>query len=618
MRQLSGIDVSFLNMETPSTFGHVSSLNIFDPTDAPGGASVEATKQIILERMDQLAPFRRRLVEVPFGLDLPYWIEDPDFDIDFHVRHHAVPAPGTPEQLAEVISRIVARPLDRSRPLWELYVIEGVANGTRIAQLTKIHHAAIDGAAGAGMLAAILDRSADYRPAGRVAPWTADTVPTDDQMLRLTAREYIRRPEKMIRLSVRSMRELAASTHNGGLRALADVIAQPMPGPLGRLLRERLRGNHHDVDHPPALPPTQAPRTPWNRPITPHRRFASTTIPLDDAKAIRRQFGCTFNDVVMALCSGALRRYLLAHECLPDEPLIAMVPISVRSGAEQDTYQNRVSALLADLATNEPDPVKRLRRVQTSMTAAKDNFAAIPAETLQDFTQFAPPAVAARAMRMYSRLRIADRMNPPFNLIISNVPGPNYPLYSAGAKLEHFYPVSALGDGQGLNMTVQSYNGNLDFGFIACRDLVPDLNTMVTYLQESMVELLSFCNALPPSPTAPVAASVSAAVNKTAARKAMAKKTPTPHRKPPAQKVSAVAPVAKKAPFAKKAPAASTEAAARKAAVVKKVAAAKRAPRPKSVGGRISAGRTPPVAKKAPVAQPAAPRTISNRKQATT
>lgn len=491
MRQLSGIDVSFLNMETPSVFGHVSSLNIYDPAGAPGGAGLEATKQTILERMDLLVPFRRRLVEVPMGLDMPYWIEDPDFDIDFHVRHHAVPAPGSPEQLAEVVSRIVARPLDRSRPLWELYVIEGVDNGRLIAQLTKIHHAAIDGAAGAQMLAVILDTDRDFRPSGQPTEWEPETAPTDDELLRITAREYLRRPEKFVRLGVRTMREFAAATQSGGLRALADIIAQPMPGPAGDLMRRRLRSQYgEDVDHPPALPPTQAPRTPWNASITPHRRFAYGSVPLEDAKTIRRAFGCTFNDVVMAVCSGTLRRYLTAHDCLPDESLIAMVPVSVRSGNEDDTYQNRVSAMLADLATNEKDPVKRLRRVQQSMTAAKTSFAAIPADTLQDYTQFAPPAVAARAMRMYSRLRIADRMNPPFNLIISNVPGPNYPLYSAGAELKHFYPVSALADGQGLNMTVQSYNGNLDFGFIADRDLVPDLWTMMDHLQASMNELL--------------------------------------------------------------------------------------------------------------------------------
>ena len=203
----------------------------------------------------------------------------------------------------------------------------------------------------------------------------------------------------------------------------------------------------------------------------------------------------------MALCSGTLRRYLEQHDVLPTESLVAMVPVSVRTGDETDQYQNRVSALLADLATNEADPVKRLRRVQQSMVAAKESFSAIPAETLQDFTQFAPPAVAARAMRMYSRLRIADRMNPPFNLVISNVPGPNHPLYSAGGQLEHFYPVSALADGQGLNITVQSYNGNLDFGIIACRELVPDVWVMIDHLHAAMNELLALCD--PPAATSP-------------------------------------------------------------------------------------------------------------------
>ena len=332
-------------------------MTIYDVEDAPGGAGVEATKQVILERIDQLAPFRRRLVEVPLGLDLPYWIEDPDFDIDFHVRHHAVPAPGTPQQLAEVVSRIHARPLDRSRPLWELYVIEGVDGGTRIAQLTKVHHATIDGASGALMLAAILDTEPDVRPTGEPAAWTPDRVPTDQQLLQRTLVQYVRNPERFIRLSVRALRDLSSSTGSAGLRAIADVIAQPMPGPLGDLLRRRLRDSPNEVDDPPALPPTAAPRTPWNATITPHRRFAYTTIPLDDAKKIRRAAGCTFNDVVMALCSGTLRRYLIEHDCLPPESLIAAVPVSVRTGDEDDMYQNRVSMLLADLATNEPDPL---------------------------------------------------------------------------------------------------------------------------------------------------------------------------------------------------------------------------------------------------------------------
>lgn len=490
MRQLTGMDVNFLNMEDERTFGHVSSLNLYDPAGSDGGAGVERTKQTILDRIDRLAPFRRRLVEVPLGLDLPYWVEDPHFDIDFHVRQHAVPSPGTPQQLAEIISRIHARPLDRSKPLWELYVIEGVDGGRLVAQLTKVHHAAVDGAAGAQMLAEMLDLEPEPPARPAPPPWVPEEIPSDGELLRRTLLEYLRRPEKVVRLSSRAVRELAAASRNGGLTALADLVAQPIPGPVGDLLRRRLRGDTDEGDTPQALPPTAAPRTPWNATIGRHRRFAYTSLPLDDARAIRRAVGCTFNDVVMALCSGALRRYLLKHDCLPAESLIAMVPVSVRTGAEEDMFQNRVAALLADLATNEADPAQRLARVQESMDKAKANFRAVPADTLMDFTQFAPPAVAARAMRMYSRLRLADRATPPFNVVISNVPGPNHPLYSGGARLEHYYPVSTIVDGQGLNMTVQSYNGSLDFGFIGDRELVPDLWLLPDLLQESMDELV--------------------------------------------------------------------------------------------------------------------------------
>jgi WS/DGAT/MGAT family acyltransferase len=491
MKQLSGMDAAFLNMETRSTFGHVSSLNLFDVSGLGRDEFFEGMRRLVEERLGLLAPFRRRLVEVPLGLDLPYWIEDPDFDLDFHVRHHAVPQPGSSHQLSDVISRIHARPLDRTRPLWELYVIDGVDEGRMAATFTKVHHATIDGAAGAMMLAALLDIDKDGGPTPEPVPWHPDRMPTDRQLIERTMVEYLRRPEKFVRLSVRALRDLSTATRNGGLRMMADLLAQPVPGPLGDFVRRRLRGTDNEVDNPPALPVTAAPRTPWNASIGAHRRFAYTTVPLADAKAVRRAIGCTFNDVVMALCSGTLRRYLTKHDCLPDEPLIAMVPVSVRTGAEDDTYQNRVSALFADLATNEPDPRRRIERLKATMDRAKSNFRAIPAETLQDFTQFAPPAIAARAMRMYSRLRIADRTAPPFNLVISNVPGPSFPLYGAGAELKHFYPVSTIVDGIGLNITVQSYNGNLDFGFVCDRDLVPDVWLMTDLLQESMAELLT-------------------------------------------------------------------------------------------------------------------------------
>ena len=491
MRQLSGIDVSFLNMEGGGTYGHVSSLNLYDPSTAPGGAGLTATKETILQRIDQLAPFRRRLAEVPFGLDRPYWIEDPDFDIDYHVRHHAVPPPGSPQQLAEVVSRIHARALDRRHPLWELYVIEGVDEGRLIAQVTKVHHAAVDGAAGAQMLAAILDVDPDARPTLPPVAWTPDEEPDPLDLLQRTLKGYVRAPDRFVRHTYFTVRAFAERSSNGSMHVLADLIATPLPGPIGTAIRNRLRGGERDIDRPPPTPIAAAPRTPFNASITPHRRFSYTTLPLDDAKRIRHAHGCTFNDVVMALCSGTLRRYLLEHDALPAESLVAMVPVSIRTGDEDDLYQNRVSAMFAELATEEPDPVTRIERARKAMDGAKANFAAIPAEALMDYTRFAPPAIAARAMRMYSRLRIADRMNPPFNVVISNVPGPNYPLYLAGARLEHFYPISALVDGQGLNITVQSYNGSLDFGFIADRKLVPDVWRLTDLLEESFEELLA-------------------------------------------------------------------------------------------------------------------------------
>jgi diacylglycerol O-acyltransferase / wax synthase len=522
MQQLTGVDASFLNMETNSAFGHVSSLNIYDPGDTVGGAGFEATKALIAERIDKLAPFRRRLVEVPMGLDLPYWVDDPDFDLDYHVRHHAVPPPGTDEQLADVISRIVARPLDRRRPLWELYVIEGLEGG-RIAQLTKIHHATIDGASGAQMLAALLDTDPDFRPTtdpDTLGPVPGARIPSERELLQRTALEYLRRPEKLVRLSVRTVRELGNSTGSGGLMALADVMAQPMPGPIGVEMRKRLRGRGI-TDRAPALPPTPAPKTPFNASITAHRRFAFTSMPLATAKVVRQATGATFNDVVLAICSGTLRRYLAKHDALPAEPLIAMVPVSIRSGSEGETYQNRVSGLMTNLATDVADPLERLAEIQRSMNAAKADFATIPAEALQDFTQFAPPAIAARAMRMYARTRIADRFNPPFNLIISNVPGPANPLYSAGGRLLHFYPVSAVVDGQGLNITVQSYNGSLDFGIIAARELVPDVWDMADMLHQAMDELLDAVRAK----EAAASASRPASAKAPRARKGAARKT---------------------------------------------------------------------------------------------
>ncbi len=488
MQQLTGLDASFLYMETGAQFGHVGSVTLYDPSTTPGGSLYDVMRKSISERMHLLPPFRRRLVQVPLGLDHPYWIEDPNFDLDFHLRHIAVPPPGTNLQLSELVSRIAGRPMDRARPLWEIYVIEGLENGL-VALYIKIHHCTIDGVSGAEMTSTLLDTS----PTGSsVEPplevWKPDSIPGELEMLRHGIGAAILRPGRALRFAAGAVRSLARSPE---LVPIArDAIGLDRLPVVGGLFKRS--GEQVDA---PLIPQTRAPKTPFNRSITPHRRWAFCSLPLDDAKLVKTVFGTTLNDVVMAASSGALRRYLERKDALPEDPLIAMVPVSVRSSEEKATYSNRVSSVLADLATNEKDPVRRLMRIHESMKSAKRMQQAIPANLLQDFTQFATPNLAGQAARIVARTRIADRMNPPFNVVISNVPGPRHPLYLGGARMLTYYPVSAVAEGQGLNITVQSYLDHLDFGLIACRDLVPDVWDLVEDLEESFGELVRLAKA---------------------------------------------------------------------------------------------------------------------------
>jgi len=488
VQQLSGLDASFLYMETGAQFGHVGSVTLYDPSTTPGGSLYDVMRKSLTERMHILPPFRRRLVQVPLGLDHPYWIEDPNFDLDFHLRHIAVPPPGTNLQLSELVSRIAGRPMDRERPLWEIYVIEGLANGL-VALYIKIHHCTIDGVSGAEMTSTLLDTS----PQGSVIEppkeaWKPDTIPGELEMLRRGIGASLLRPGRAVRFAAGAVRSLARSPDFAPLaREAIGLDRLPIVGGLFKRPGEQL-------DAPP-IPQTRAPKTPFNRSITPHRRWAFCSIPLEDAKLIKSVFGTTLNDVVMAASSGALRRYLERKGALPEDSLTAMVPVSVRSADEKATYSNRVSSVLADLATNEKDPIERLMRIHASMKAAKRMQQAIPANLLQDFTQFATPNVAGQAARIVARTRIADRMNPPFNVVISNVPGPRHPLYLGGVRMLSYYPVSAVAEGQGLNITVQSYLDQLDFGLIACRDLVPDVWDLVDDLRDAFGELTRLATA---------------------------------------------------------------------------------------------------------------------------
>jgi WS/DGAT/MGAT family acyltransferase len=469
-------------MEAGGQLGHVGSLCMYDVSGLKGESLYTAIERTLKERLHLLPPYRRRLAEVPLNLDHPYWIEDPDFDLDFHLRHVAVPAPGDDEQLAQLVARIHGRALDRARPLWEMYVIEGLANG-QVALYTKIHHCTIDGVSGAEMMQVLLDRVPEGAPvAPPKKPWVPDRIPSGGEMLVRGLGGLVRAPDRVVRMAIRTVRSVTQS--NEALASAVNTLGLDRIPIAGDLLRRRTA----EVDADP-ISQTPAPRTPFNRSITPHRRLAFFSMSLDDVKRVKTAAGTTLNDVVMAISAGALRRYLEEKKALPKEPLMAMIPVSIRSAEERQAYTNRVGSILSTLATDIEDPLERLQRIHEAMASAKRASEAVPANLLQDWTQVATPALLAQAARIVARTKIFDRMNPPFNVVISNVPGPRESLYCAGAVLQTFFPVSAVAEGQGLNITVQSYRDHLDWGLISCRELVPDLWRFKALFAESLEEL---------------------------------------------------------------------------------------------------------------------------------
>ncbi|GAC1596647.1 MAG: wax ester/triacylglycerol synthase family O-acyltransferase [Acidimicrobiales bacterium] len=516
MKQLTGVDASFLYMENGTSFGHVSGLSIFERPDTPGWSAYDAMRDRLELRLPLLEPLRRRVVEVPFQLDHPYWIEDPEFDLDYHLRDAAIGAPGDESKLAELVSRIIGRPLDRGHPLWECYVIEGLS-GDRFAVLTKLHHATIDGASGAELMTILFDTEANPAPEPLpVDDRRPEAVPSPGAVMRRALLDVARKPRKLVRLQYRTVRALGELTRNQGLTGFAE-LARSVPNPMAKP-----RPSSREPDVLPNLPTGAAPSTPFNGSITAHRRLALRTSSLEDIKAIKNALGATINDVVMAVCAGGLREYLLAHDALPNQPLVAMVPISIRTGQEEDRWTNRVSSLFSPLPTDVDDPLARVQHVHQGMETAKSRFALMPADVLTDYAQFSPPALATRAIRLAARLKIADRMNPPFNLVVSNVPGPRHSLYLAGARLQHYYPVSTIAEGQGLNITVQSYLDTLDFALVACRELVPDVDMLADLVIAEIGVLAKAAGVAQVHKAAPVGSSGAVKPTKTSKRPAKA------------------------------------------------------------------------------------------------
>lgn len=484
MQRLSGLDAGFLYLEGPTSFMHVASLIVVDPAtfdgDVPWG--FDQVRELFASRLDQAPPFRRRLVEVPFGIHHPLWIEDPSFDLDWHLRHVTVPAPGGQAELTRLVADLVAIPLDRSRPLWEAWVIDGLEGGL-MALVTKVHHAAIDGASGEELMVALLDLSpeGDEKPEPS-EPWTPDRVPTDTEMLGYGLWSLAQQPALAVR-TVRNTIEVAL----------------------------QLRDRFAPADQPTPSLPLTAPRTILNHTLTPHRCLGLETVSLQRVKAVKNAAGCTVNDVVLALCSGALRTWLDERGEEPDGSLIAMVPVSVRSTDESGTHGNKVSTAFASLATDLDDPLARLTAIHESMNTAKEAQEVIGADALQNWAEFAAPAVAAQAARMYTALHLADRHRPLFNVTISNVPGPPFPLYVAGAQVVATNPIGPIFDGAGLNITVMSYRDRLDFGLLGCPELTPDIAGLARGIADALNELEDALGIAPDGAGAPPDTPVDAA-----------------------------------------------------------------------------------------------------------
>lgn len=460
MQRLSGLDASFLYLETSSQPMHVCSTIELDTSTMPGGYTFAKLREAMSERIKAMPEFREKLADNALNLDHPVWVDDENFHIDRHLHRIGLPAPGGRAEVAEVCAHIASLPLDRRRPLWEMWVIEGVA-GTdchhegRLGVFTKVHHACVDGVTGANLLSQLCTTEADAPP-----------------------------PEPVDGVGGGSGWQIAA----GGLIRFATrplQLANVVPDTVASVVSTALRAR----DGQTMARPFTAPRTVFNASISGRRNIAYAQLDLDDVKTVKDRFGVKVNDVVMALVSGVLRQYLAERNALPESSLVASVPVSVHGKSDRQG-RNQVSAMFASLHSNIVDPAERLKAIAAANSIAKQHSSAIGATLLQDWTQFAAPAVFGVAMRVYASTRLTESF-PVHNLVVSNVPGPQVPLYLLGCEVKAMYPLGPIFHGSGLNITVLSLNGKLDIGLISCPELLPDLWEMADEFAVGMEELLA-------------------------------------------------------------------------------------------------------------------------------
>ncbi len=458
MLRMAGQDAAFLYGETPEWHMHVSSLVIADPTKAPN-FSFDLLKQLLLERLPQLPQFRWKVVDIPLGLDRPGWVEADNFEPDYHVRRIAVPSPGGKRELGELVGRLASYKLDTQRPLWEMWVIEGLADG-RIAVLTKIHHAIIDGVSGAGLGEIILDITPEPREA------------SSEMMNQASAGDIPGKPE----LLLRGLWNFYARTPVRTVRFVAQTLRQGLTAA-------------GFARHTNVVAPYSAPRTSMNGPLTAHRAFASARIELDRVKRLRQELDVKVNDIVLELCASALRGYFEARGEVVEGPLVVQCPVSLRTDEDKDAVGNRVGSMFTTLATDLDDPLARLRAIHQATQNAKEMQRALSVHRMQGLTDTTPPGLIALAARMYSAAGLSRVAPPPVNLVVSNVPGPPFRLYMAGAPVEEILPMGPLLFDMGLNITVLSYCEFIDFGLMSCPALVPEPAQIADRIPRALEEL---------------------------------------------------------------------------------------------------------------------------------
>jgi WS/DGAT/MGAT family acyltransferase len=454
--RLPAMDATFLYMERPTAHMHVGSVSVLDPSTKPDGQlTFDDLKAHVLSRLHQVPRFRQKVVFLPLNVGRPMWTDDTHFDIDFHVRRASIPGPGGHKELADFVQRVHSRPLDRTKPLWEMYFIEGLEGG-RVAIYTKTHHAMIDGISGVDIASVLFD----FTPAPReveAEPWTPEPEPSTRELIRHWVVDSVTHPV-----------EALAHQASGAVEAPKAMLGR-MRTLLGALQNQIGSG--------------MAPASPFNVPIGPNRRFSFTDVPVADAKAVKNALGGTVNDVILTLVAGALRRLLLARgESTMNLSLRAMVPVSTRDESQKMALGNRVSMFFVDLPIGDMDPPDRLSLISAATRHFKDTGQALGAASLVGMTRWAPPTLHALAARVTARQRFA-------NLVVTNVPGPQVPLYLLGARLEGMYPLMNLTETMALMVAITSLSGNMGFGFTGDWDAVPDIDDLPGHLQASMSDL---------------------------------------------------------------------------------------------------------------------------------